>query len=54
MLTSLKKKDVDLKYVDTGSNILGDILLWVLPLRADHRLVRVDQPAPRRARWARS
>ena len=28
----MKKKDVDFNYVDEGSNILGDILLWVLPL----------------------
>ena len=31
-LRALKAKDVDIKYVDTGSNLLGDILLWVLPL----------------------
>ena len=31
-LRTLKAKDVDIKYVDTGSNLLGDILLWVLPL----------------------
>jgi cell division protease FtsH len=31
-LRLLKQKNVELKYVDQGSNILGDILLWVLPL----------------------
>ena len=39
------KQNIDFNYVDDGSNILGDILLWVLPLRADHRLLRVDEPA---------
>ena len=28
----IKKKNIDFNYVDDGSNILGDILLWVLPL----------------------
>ena len=32
MLTTIKKKNIDFNYVDDGSNILGDILLWVLPL----------------------
>ena len=32
MLATIKKKGIDFKYVDEGSNILGDILLWVLPL----------------------
>ncbi len=32
LLASIKKKNIDFNYVDTGSNILGDILLWVLPL----------------------
>src|SRR4029077_17438409 len=32
LLASIKKKNIDLNYVDQGSNILGDILLWVLPL----------------------
>ena len=32
MLAQIKKKDIDFNYVDDGSNILGDILLWVLPL----------------------
>jgi cell division protease FtsH len=32
MLATIKKKGIDFKYVDNGSNILGDILLWVLPL----------------------
>jgi cell division protease FtsH len=32
MLSTIKKKDIDFNYVDDGSNILGDILLWVLPL----------------------
>src|SRR4051794_9341896 len=31
MLAQIKKKDIDFNYVDDGSNILGDILLWVLP-----------------------
>ena len=31
-LKTLKAQDVDVKYVDTGSNLFGDILLWVLPL----------------------
>jgi len=31
MLNTLQKKNVDVKYVDQGSNLLGDILLWVLP-----------------------
>ena len=29
---AIKKKSIDFNYVDNGSNILGDILLWVLPL----------------------
>jgi cell division protease FtsH len=32
LLKTLQQKDVDIKYVDQGSNLLGDILLWVLPL----------------------
>ncbi len=32
MLAQIKKKNIDFNYVDDGSNILGDILLWVLPL----------------------
>ena len=32
MLIKINKKDIDFNYVDDGSNILGDILLWVLPL----------------------
>jgi cell division protease FtsH len=32
MLATIKKKNIDFSYVDDGSNILGDILLWVLPL----------------------
>src|ERR1044071_4907365 len=32
MLATIKKKNIDFNYVDDGSNILGDILLWVLPL----------------------
>jgi cell division protease FtsH len=32
LLRTLQQKDVDIKYVDQGSNLLGDILLWVLPL----------------------
>jgi cell division protease FtsH len=32
LLRDLQQKDVDIKYVDQGSNLLGDILLWVLPL----------------------
>ena len=32
MLAEIKKKNIDFNYVDDGSNILGDILLWVLPL----------------------
>ena len=32
LLSTIKKKSIDFNYVDTGSNILGDILLWVLPL----------------------
>ncbi|HEX4529835.1 MAG TPA: ATP-dependent zinc metalloprotease FtsH [Acidimicrobiia bacterium] len=32
LLATIKKKNIDLNYVDQGSNILGDILLWVLPL----------------------
>ncbi|HEX9506405.1 MAG TPA: ATP-dependent zinc metalloprotease FtsH, partial [Acidimicrobiia bacterium] len=32
LLATIKKKGIDFKYVDAGSNILGDILLWVLPL----------------------
>ncbi|MEX1008824.1 MAG: ATP-dependent zinc metalloprotease FtsH [Acidimicrobiia bacterium] len=31
-LKTLQSKNVDIKYVDQGSNLLGDILLWVLPL----------------------
>ncbi len=31
MLTLLNKKDVDLQYVDTSSNIWGDILIYALP-----------------------
>jgi cell division protease FtsH len=31
-LRALQQKNVDVKYVDQGSNVLGDILLWVLPL----------------------
>ena len=31
-LRTLQQKGVDIKYVDNGSNLLGDILLWVLPL----------------------
>ncbi len=31
-LKTLKAQNVDVKYVDTGSNLFGDILLWVLPL----------------------
>jgi cell division protease FtsH len=32
LVTKLQKKDVSLSYVDSGSNVIGDILLWVLPL----------------------
>src|SRR4051812_30353719 len=32
MLAKINKKNIDFSYVDDGSNILGDILLWVLPL----------------------
>ena len=32
LVAKLQKQDVALSYVDSGSNILGDILLWVLPL----------------------
>jgi cell division protease FtsH len=32
LLSTIKKKNIDFNYVDDGSNILGDILLWVLPL----------------------
>jgi cell division protease FtsH len=32
LLSTIKKKGIDFNYVDEGSNILGDILLWVLPL----------------------
>ncbi len=32
LLATIKKKNIDFNYVDDGSNILGDILLWVLPL----------------------
>jgi len=32
LVTKLQKQNVALSYVDSGSNILGDILLWVLPL----------------------
>ncbi len=32
LLATINKKNIDLNYVDEGSNILGDILLWVLPL----------------------
>ncbi|MFI5042856.1 MAG: ATP-dependent metallopeptidase FtsH/Yme1/Tma family protein, partial [Acidimicrobiales bacterium] len=32
LLTTIKNKKIDFNYVDSGSNILGDILLWVLPL----------------------
>jgi cell division protease FtsH len=32
VLATIKKKNIDFNYVDNGSNILGDILLWVLPL----------------------
>jgi cell division protease FtsH len=31
-LKTLQQKSVDIKYVDQGSNLLGDVLLWVLPL----------------------
>src|SRR3954454_3982913 len=32
LLSTIKKKGIEFNYVDEGSNILGDILLWVLPL----------------------
>ncbi|MFN8026711.1 MAG: ATP-dependent metallopeptidase FtsH/Yme1/Tma family protein [Acidimicrobiia bacterium] len=32
LVAKLQKQDVSLSYVDSGSNIIGDILLWVLPL----------------------
>ena len=48
-----KAKDVDVKYVDTGSNLFGDILLWVLPLVLIVGLFVWISRRPRRARWAR-
>jgi cell division protease FtsH len=32
LVTKLQKKGVSLSYVDSSSNVIGDILLWVLPL----------------------
>src|SRR5215213_1878605 len=32
LLSTINKKNIEFNYVDDGSNILGDILLWVLPL----------------------
>ena len=54
LLASIKKKNIDFNYVDTGSNILGDILLWVLPLILIIGLFVWMSRRARRARWARS
>jgi cell division protease FtsH len=32
LVTKLQRKGVSLSYVDSGSNVIGDVLLWVLPL----------------------
>ena len=54
MLATIKKKGIDFTYVDEGSNILGDILLWVLPLVLIIGLFVWMSRRARRGRWARS
>ena len=44
-LALLRKHNVTLDYTKSGSNLWGQLLPFALPLAADRRLARLDEPA---------